>query len=73
MIAMASNKVIYRGSLVMVNESVTPSHLAGTVGIALERVQQTGYIRVLSEYEGWLTDLAYQEAELEVLEGPVRL
>ena len=50
-----------------------PKHLIGTEVIALERMKNSGYIKVLSEYDGYLTDLCYPEEILDIIELPVEL
>ncbi len=66
-----------RGTIVKVNDKVKPPRLKGTVGIAVERMKgrgkKIGYIRVISRYQGWLTDLAYSEDELDIIEPPIEL
>lgn len=62
-----------RGTIVKVNDKVKAAHLAGTVGIAVERVKNSGYIKVHSYYKGFITDLCYSEAELDIVEPPVEL
>jgi len=63
-----------RGSIVRVNNKCKAKHLIGTMGIAARRSKQNSkYIAVHSKYEGYLTDLCYQEDELDVVEPPVEL
>lgn len=62
-----------RGTFVKVNNKCKVKHLKGTTGIALERMKTSGYIRILSHYEGYLTDVCYREEELDIVEPPVEL
>ena len=47
--------------------------LVGKSGIALERMKDSGYIKVLQEYEGHLVDCCYPEHTLDIVEPPVEL
>ena len=62
-----------RGTLVRVNDKIMPKHLKGGTGIVLERMKNSGYIRVLERYQGWLTDICYPEDTLDIIEPPVEL
>lgn len=62
-----------RGTKVRINEKATPPHLIGGTGIALERMENSGYIKVLELYKGWLTSLCYKEEWLDIIEPPVEL
>lgn len=62
-----------RGTIVRVNDKVKPKHLKGTIGIAVERIKDSGYIKIHSHYQGFITDICYPEDELDVVEPPVEL
>ncbi|GAJ12701.1 unnamed protein product [marine sediment metagenome] len=62
-----------RGTVVRVNDKVKPKHLKGTVGIAVERITNSGYIKVHSKYEGYITGLCYPEDNLDIIENPIEL
>jgi hypothetical protein len=74
-----------RGSLVKVNNKAVPTgkrgklkvligdHLVGSTGIAMERMKNSGYIRVAMIYDGWLCDPCFPEANLDVIEEPIEL
>jgi len=50
-----------------------PEHLVGHEGIALERMKNSGYIRVLQPYEGFLCDPCYPEEVLDIIEPPIEI
>ena len=62
-----------RGSLVRVNNKEKVKTLRGTIGIVIDRVKKTGYIRLYSKYEGYIVALCFPEDSLDIIEGPIEL
>jgi hypothetical protein len=61
-----------RGTVVRINSRCKIAHLVGSTGIAFS-MNKAGNIRVLSLYDGWLTDLCYEPDELDAVEAPTEL